>query len=91
MKIYNKEYRIIEETYEDDHKKYHVEKLIFKFLFIKFWKDYIYRIDDCGYGSIVYKYRFHTYQECIDYLKKNIEEKEQAKKKVKIINKQIFK
>lgn len=53
------------------------------FLF-KIWKDYVYDVWDYGYGSITWKYRFHTYEECLEYLTKNIEDKESAKQKDEI-------
>lgn len=50
----------------------------------KIWKDYVYDVWDYGYGSITWKYRFHTYEECLEYLTKNIEDKESAKQKDEI-------
>ena len=91
MKIHNKEFRIIEKTYGDGHKEFHAEQLIFNLFGLKFWKDYIYDIWDYGYATINFKWRFETYQECLDYLTKNIEEKIKTKQNNKLININIFK
>ena len=91
MKIHNKEYRIIEKTFGDGHKEYHAEKRILNLFFFGIWEDYIYGVDDYGYGSIVYKYRFDTYEECLDYLTKNIEDKLKEENNKKIISINIFK
>lgn len=91
MKIHNKEYRIIEKTYGDGQKQYHAEYCCLNLFFIKFWKDYVYDYIDYGYGSISYKYRFPTYQECLDYLTENIEKKIKTNQNKKVININIFK
>jgi len=90
MKIYNKDFRIVEKTYSDGHKEYHAEQLSINLLFFKIWKDYVYGVSDYGYGSIVWKYRFKTYDECLDYLTKNLEEKYKDKISGKIINRNII-
>lgn len=91
MKIHNKEYRIIKKVYGDGHEEYHAEKRILNLFLFGIWEDYIYGVDDYGYGSIVYKYRFHTYDECLDYLTKHIEYNLKLKNDKKIININIFK
>ena len=83
MKIHNKEFRIIEKTYGDGHKEYHAEQLLINLLFFKIWKDYV-------YGSISWKYRFNTYDECLDYLTKNLNKKYQNIQKNKLLNINIF-
>ena len=90
MKIHNKEFRIVEKTYGDGHKEYHAEKLLINLLLFKIWKDYVYDVWDYGYGSITWKYRFHTYDECLDYLTKNLDEKYKNRQKNKLINTNIF-
>ena len=91
MKIHNKEYRIIKEVYGDGHEEYHAEERILNLLFFGIWKDYVYGISDYGYGSIVYKYRFPTYDKCLDYLIENIEYNLKLKKDKEIISINIFK
>lgn len=91
MKIHNKEYRIIKKVYGDGHEEYHAEERILNLFLFEIWKDYVYGISDYGYGSIVYKYRFPTYEECLDYLIKNIEYKLKLKKDKKVISINIFK
>ena len=90
MKIHNKEFRIVEETFGDGHKSYHAEYLFLNLFFFKIWKDYIYDVWDYGYACINYAYRFKTYDECLDYLTKNLEEKYNDEQNKKIINKNIF-
>ena len=89
MKIFNKEYRIVEKTFGDGHKEYHAQQLVLNLFLFKIWKDYIYDILEYGYGMLIMKYRFHTYDECLEYLTNNIKEKEEAKQKAKIINTNI--
>ena len=91
MKIHNKEYRIIKEVFGDGHEEYHAEERILNLFFFGIWKDYIYEIRDYGYGSLVMKYRFPTYQECLDYLTENIEYNLKIKNNKKLINIKIFK
>ena len=91
MKIHNKEYRIIKEVYGDGHEEYHAEERILNLFLFEIWKDYVYGISDYGYGSITYKYRFPTYDECLDYLIKNIEYNSKLKNDKKIISINIFK
>lgn len=90
MKIHNKEYRIVKKVYGDGHEEYHAEERILNLFFFGIWKDYIYKIDDYGYGSIVYKYRFSTYEECLDYLVENIENKIKLENHKKVKSKSIF-
>ena len=90
MKKYNKEYRIIKKVYGDGQEEYHAEERILNLFFFGIWKDYIYKIDDYGYGSIVYKYRFSTYEECLDYLVENIENKIKLENHKKVKSKSIF-
>ena len=54
------------------------------------WEDYIYEIRDYGYGSLVMKYRFPTYDECLNYLTENIEHKLKLENDKKVKNKTIF-
>jgi hypothetical protein len=91
MKIHNKEYRIIKKVYGDGHEEYHAEECILNLFLFGIWKDYIYEISDYGYGSIVYKYRFPTYDECLNYLTENIENKLKLENDKKIISINIFK
>ena len=53
MKIHNKEYRIIKKVYGDGHEEYHAEERILNLFLFGIWKDYIYGVNDYGYGSIV--------------------------------------
>ena len=91
MKIHNKEYRIIKKVYGDGHEEYHAEERILNLFLFKIWKDYVYGVDDYGYGSIVYKYRFPTYDKCLDYLIENIEYNLKLKRDKEIISINIFK
>ena len=91
MKIHNKEYRIIKKVYGDGHEEYHAEERILNLFLFGIWKDYIYGVDDYGYGSIVYKYRFPTYEKCLDYLIKNIEYNLKLKNDKKVISINTFK
>ena len=91
MKIHNKEYRIIKKVYGDGHEEYHAEERILNLFLFGIWKDYVYGISDYGYGAIVYKYRFPTYDKCLDYLIENIEYNLKLKKDKKIISINIFK
>jgi len=90
MKIHNKEFRIVEKTYADGHKEYHAEECILNLFFFRIWKDYVYGISYYGYGSVNWKYRFNTYNECLDYLVKNLDEKYKSKQNNKLININIF-
>ena len=91
MKIHNKEYRIIKKVYGDGHEEYHAEERILNLFLFGIWKDYEYDYVDYGYGSISYKYRFPTYDECVKELTKNVEEKIKEKNNKKVINIKIFK
>ena len=91
MKIHNKEYRIIKKVYGDGHEEYHAEKRILNLFLFGIWKDYVYEISDYGYGAIIYKYRFPTYDKCLDYLIENIEYNLKLKKDKEIISINIFK
>ena len=74
-------YRIIEKEFEDGHKTYMAQEAI-KFLGITIgWKKYVLRVDDYGYGSISYICCGKTYDDCLQQLKKNLEEKERARLK----------
>lgn len=90
MKIHNKEYRIIKKVYGDGHEEYHAEKRILNLFLFGIWKDYIYGVDDYGYGSIIYKYRFPTYDECLNYLTENIEKKLKLENDKVLIYESIF-
>ena len=91
MKIHNKEYRIIKKVYGDGHEEYHAEERILNLFLFGIWKDYVYEIRDYGYGAIIYKYRFPTYDKCLDYLIKNIEYNLKLKNDKKVISINIFK
>ena len=91
MKIHNKEFRIVEKTYGNGLKQYHAEYCYLNLFFFKLWKDYEYDYVDYGYGSISYKYRFKSYDDCLEVLTKNIEDKIKEKNNKKVINKSIFK
>ena len=90
MKIHNKEYRIIKKVYGDGHEEYHAEQRILNLFLFGIWKDYIYKIVNYGYGSIVYKYCFSTYKECLDSLVENIENKIKLENHKKVKSKSIF-
>lgn len=90
MKICGKEFRIIEKTYGDGHKEYHAEALWLNLFFFKIWKDYVYDVWDYGYGSISFKDRFSSYEECVKNLTGNVEKKYKEKQSEKLINKNIF-
>ena len=68
----------------------HAEQCILNLFFFGIWKDYIYKIVNYGYGSIVYKYRFSTYKECLDSLVENIENKIKLENHKKVKSKSIF-
>ena len=91
MKIHNKEFRIVEKTYGNGLKQYYAEHCYLNLFFFKLWEDYEYDYVDYGYGSISYKYRFPTYDECVKEQTKNVEEKIKEKNNKKIINIKIFK
>lgn len=74
-------YRIIEEEYGDGHKVFTAYEAI-KFLGITiYWKKYIAKTDNYGYGGINYICCAETYDGCLEYLKESIKQKEQAKLK----------
>ena len=90
MKIHNKEYRIIKKVYGDGHEEYHAEERILNLFFFGIWRDYTYEVWDYGYGSLNMKYRFPTYDECLNYLTENIEYNLKLKNDKKVKNKTIF-
>ena len=91
MKIHNKEFRIVEETFGDGHKEFHAEYCYLNLIFFKFPEDNIYDYCEYGYGSISYKYRFKIYKKCLEYLTYNVEEKLKIKNDKRITNINIFK
>jgi len=90
MKIQNKEYRIVKKVYGDGHEEYHAEQRVLNLFFFGIWKDYVYKVTDYGFGAIVYKYRFSTYDECLDCLVENIEYKTKLENHKKVKSKSIY-
>ena len=74
MEIGNKEFRIVEKVFDDGHKEYHAERLLINLFLFKIWRDYVY-----GSGYASFKYSFSTFDECLNYLVKDVTEKQKEK------------
>jgi hypothetical protein len=90
MKIGNKTFRIVKKTFADGHSEYHAEELFLNLWLFKIWIEYVYDDRDYGYGTLLCKYRFPTYHECVDYLTKDVNEKMEHWKKSRLISKNIY-
>lgn len=76
-----KKYRIIEKEYEDGHKVFTAQQAVTIFGFPIYWEKYVLK-EENYYGDTV---RFiccgKTYEDCLQQLKENLVEKENARKK----------
>ena len=74
-------YRIIEKIYEDGHSEFMAQEAETIFGIPIWWKKYVLRVDDYGYGSVRYLCYGKTYDDCLQQLKENLVEKERERKK----------
>ena len=90
MEIYGNEYRIVETVFEDGHKEYKAQEAK-RFLFVKYWEDYM--ICPPGVSSRMLRHRCVslTYDDCVKCLRDDIERQIELKRRttVKAVNKYI--
>lgn len=80
MKLYNKEFRIIERKYGDKHSEYYIQ-IHRKFLFFKWWSDYSYLGNPTRF--------FRDKKSAIDYLQTRLDEEYNTIMRHKIISEEV--
>ena len=82
-------YRIVEFTYEDNHKSY-LAQYSKHFLGLKYWKRYVYQ-RCCEYGDYWNVYCMaDTYEKCLAKLREKVDERERDRKAITVKSKEIY-